>query len=265
MVGAASRRHSFTGLKYGRGQGVQIRACNGPNRCGAWSAEVTVTPLPGPLPTLALPKTTIAIGERIKIGANDVPVGATAYIRLQGPIQPAGRCGASGAQGPAAPRAPSPSTGPGYYDSSWIDGCAPGGSDAVVRLESHDGSVLYDRRTLTVATAAPGQVARPMVSARDAALHVNWEAPNDGGSAITHYDVQHRAGTSGAWTSTEVRAGPRRPSAASPTAPATKCRCGGERERRRRLVGDCDRHAGRGARRTAWHVAPGNGTAATFV
>ena len=207
VVGAASRSHSFTGLKYGRGQGVQIRACNGPNSCGAWSAEVTVTPLPGPLPTLALPKTTIAIGERIKIGANDVPVGATAYIRLEGPIQPEGRCPASGAQGQASARAPTPSPGLGYYDSMWIDGCAPGGDDAVVRLESHDGSVLYDRRELTVVSAAPGQVGRPVVSPRDAALQVEWNAPNDGGSAITHYDVQHRAGTSGAWTATEVRTG----------------------------------------------------------
>ncbi len=41
--------------------------------------------------------------------------------------------------------------------------------------------------------------------ARDAALHVDWDAPGDGGSAITHYDVQHRAGTVGAWTATEVR------------------------------------------------------------
>ncbi len=207
VVGAASRSHSFTGLTYGRGQGVRIRACNGTNSCGAWSAEVTVTPLPGPLPTLALPKTTIAIGERMKIGANDVPVGAVAYIRLEGPIQPEGRCGASGTAGaPAVPRAPAPSPGPGYYDSIWIDGCAPGG-DAVVRLESQDGSVLYDRRELTVATAAPRQVGRPVVRPRDAALHVDWEAPNDGGSAITHYDVGHRAGAAGAWTETEVSSG----------------------------------------------------------
>ncbi len=205
VVGAASRSHSFTGLKYGRGQGVQIRACNGPNSCGAWSAEVTVTPLPGPLPTLALPKTTIAIGERIKIGANDVPVGATAYIRLQGPIQPEGRCGASGAQGQAAPRAPSPSPGLGYYDSMWIDGCAPGG-DAVVRLESQDGSVLYDRRELTVEAQQPGPVGQPVVSPRDAALHVDWTAPTSGG-APTHYDVRHRAGATDDWTETEVSTG----------------------------------------------------------
>ncbi|MCY3748012.1 MAG: fibronectin type III domain-containing protein [Chloroflexi bacterium] len=202
VVGAASRRHTFTRLKYGRGQGVQIRACNGANSCGAWSAEVTVTPLPGPLPTLALPKTTIAIGERMKIGANDVPRGAVAYIRLEGPIQPAGRCGASGTAR-VAPRAPSPSPGPGYYDSMWIDGCTPGG-DAVVRLESQDGSVLYDRRELTVAAQQPGQVARPVVSPRQAALHVAWEVPRDGGTP-THYEVGYRAGTTGAWTEMEVR------------------------------------------------------------
>jgi len=85
----------------------------------------------------------------------------------------------------------------------WIEGCAPGGA-ATIRLESADGSVLYDRRTLTVAAQAPGRVARPTVSARDAALHVAWVAPTDGGTP-THYDVWHRPGTSGAWTQAEVR------------------------------------------------------------
>ena len=95
-----------------------------------------------------------------------------------------------------------PSTGPGYYDSAWIDGCAPGG-DAVIRLESQDGSVLYDKRTLrVVAASAPGQVGRPIVTPYNASLHVDWEPPTTGGTP-THYDLQYREGTSGDWTLVE--------------------------------------------------------------
>ena len=77
-------------LKYGRSPGFEIRACNGDNRCSAW-ASLTVPAMAGLLPTIALPKTTIKIGEQISVGANDVPVGAVAYLQLEGPIQPRGR------------------------------------------------------------------------------------------------------------------------------------------------------------------------------
>ena len=143
----------------------------------------------GLLPTIALPKTSIEIGEQISVGANDVPVGAVAWLRFEGPIQPRGRCGASGtARAPAVPRDPSPSTGPGYYDSAWIEGCAPGG-DAVIRLESQNGSVLYDRRELRVTTAKPAQVLAPTIIPSNGILTVRWYAPNDRGSAITAYKV----------------------------------------------------------------------------
>ena len=200
-LGAGVRSKTFSGLKYGRSQGFEIRACNGSNRCSAW-ASLTVPAMAGLLPTIALPKTSIEIGEQISVGANDVPVGAVAWLRFEGPIQPRGRCGASGtARAPAVPRDPSPSTGPGYYDSAWIEGCEPGG-DATIRLESQDRSVLYDKRTLTVVSIKPGQVARPVVSARDGGLHVDWAAPTSGGTP-SHYDLQYRAGTSGAWTLVE--------------------------------------------------------------
>ena len=89
-VGADVRSKTFSGLKYGRSQGFEIRACNGDNRCSAW-ASLTVPAMAGLLPTIALPKTTIKIGEQISVGANDVPVGAVAYLQLEGPIQPRGR------------------------------------------------------------------------------------------------------------------------------------------------------------------------------
>ena len=47
----------------------------------------------------------------------------------------------------------------------------------------------------------PGAPAAPSVSAASSSsLTVIWSAPDDGGSAITDYDVQYRAGTSGGWT-----------------------------------------------------------------
>jgi len=90
-----------------------------------------------------------------------------------------GRRGSATAPVSPGPRAPSPFTQPGYYDVMWIEGCAPRG-DAVVRLESQEDSVLHDRRDLTVAAQRAGRVARPVVSARDAELHVDWKAPTDG-------------------------------------------------------------------------------------
>ena len=77
----------------------------------------------------------------------------------------------------------------------------PGG-DAVTRLESQDGSVLYDKRMLTVVSTKPGKVARPVVSPRDGGLHVDWAAPTSGGTP-SHYDLQYQEGTSGAWTLVE--------------------------------------------------------------
>ena len=90
-----------------------------------------------------------------------------------------GRRGSATAPVSPEPRAPSPFTRPGYYDAMWIEGCAPGG-DAAVRMESQDDSVLHDRRDLTVAAQRAGRVARLVVSARDAELHVDWKASTDG-------------------------------------------------------------------------------------
>ena len=170
---------------------VRVQACNG--ACGAWVTAPSATP------SISLPKTAIAIGERMSVGANDVPLGAVAWLRVDGPIQPAGRCAAGATGADAVGAAPSPSTGPGYYDSMWIEGCAAG--TGTIRLESQDGSVEHDQREVTVAAAAterPGRVGRPVVTAYHAALRVTWSAPGAGG-APAHYDVRHRAGTAGTW------------------------------------------------------------------
>ena len=52
-----------------------------------------------------------------------------------------------------------------------------------------------------VNTEAPGKPDAPAVAAASVtSLTVNWSAPSNAGPAITDYDVQYRAGTSGDWT-----------------------------------------------------------------
>ena len=52
-----------------------------------------------------------------------------------------------------------------------------------------------------VDTEAPGKPGAPTVSAASAtSLSVSWSAPSNAGPAITDYDVQYRAGTSGDWS-----------------------------------------------------------------
>ncbi len=54
---------------------------------------------------------------------------------------------------------------------------------------------------LTVLRGTPGAPGAPSVSAASSSsLTVMWSAPDDGGSAVTDYDVQYRAGASGDWT-----------------------------------------------------------------
>ena len=52
-----------------------------------------------------------------------------------------------------------------------------------------------------VSGEAPGKPGAPSVSAASAtSLSVSWSAPDNAGPAISDYDVQYRAGTSGGWT-----------------------------------------------------------------
>ena len=47
---------------------------------------------------------------------------------------------------------------------------------------------------------APDPVEEPAAFLTDAAVEVVWEAPHDGGSAITGYDVEHKVRDQGGWT-----------------------------------------------------------------
>ena len=68
------------------------------------------------------------------------------------------------------------------------------------------GRVKTATQTITVtvtdvAGEAPGKPGAPTVASASAtSLAVNWSAPSNAGPAITDYDVQYRAGTSGDWS-----------------------------------------------------------------
>ena len=55
--------------------------------------------------------------------------------------------------------------------------------------------------TTTAVATVPARPARPAASSSSTnTMEVVWSAPDDGGSAITDYDVRYRAGRTGAWT-----------------------------------------------------------------
>ena len=83
------------------------------------------------------------------------------------------------------------------------------GNDYVVEVQATSGAgerVKTATQTITVtvtdvAGEAPGKPDAPTVApASVTSLTVNWSAPDNGGPAITDYDVQYRAGTSGSWS-----------------------------------------------------------------
>ncbi len=135
---------------------------------------------------------TINVGERVSIGAYDVPKGQTAYIRMTGPIKPEGRCGARSV---VQPKAPQPSTGTGYYDSLWVEGCSQGTGH--LRLETQDGSTVFARTTVIV-RGPPSTVRGLDVIPGSRKLTLRWAKPtNNGGAALTGYQVQNNQATPG--------------------------------------------------------------------
>ena len=86
---------------------------------------------------------------------------------------------------------------------------AAGNNQYVVEVTATSGMgerVKTVTQTITVTvtdvnTEAPGKPAAPTVApASGMSLMVNWTAPANAGPAITDYDVQYRAGTSGDWS-----------------------------------------------------------------
>ena len=96
-------------------------------------------------------------------------------------------------------------TAPNFEDAQDTDT----DNDYVVEVQATSGAGEREKtatQTITVTVTdlsgeAPGKPAAPTVAAASVtSLTVSWSAPSNAGPAITDYDVQYRAGTSGSWT-----------------------------------------------------------------
>ncbi len=197
-VGASTRRQRFSGLSPNRIYWFKVKACNGANqtRCSGWSPQASVTlPIDRPDTPTWGSFTEEATQIRVTWSApqDTGGVGLTGYgLRhwRKGGTEPSSAQVVVNAQTSA--RAFTGLASNTTYRFS-IQAC--NGTNRCSGWTNKDGTT---KPTPTPPPAqAPERVGRPDVSLRDAALHVDWDAPGDGGSGITHYDVQHRAGTTG--------------------------------------------------------------------
>ena len=208
-VGASTRSQRFSGLTPNRIYWFKVKACNGATqtRCSGWSPQASVT-----LPIGTPEKPTWGDFDRkpteitVHWSAPDDTggVGLTGYgLRhwRKGASEPSSAQAVVNAQTTSRTFTSLAANTPYRFSIQACNGPS-----------RCSGWTNKDGRTDPTPTpppppdpTTPGRVGRPAIDARDAALHVDWKVPSDGGSAITHYDVQHRAGRAGAWTATEVR------------------------------------------------------------
>ena len=179
---------TITGLTNGTAYDVRVRAINsaGPSQ---WSAAASATPSASVLD----PPTGVSVAA---IGDNTATISWTAVAAATGYRVEWGD--------------------DTNYDIGFWQGIGASGSfsmrsltagtDYYVRIRSLDATrtSVWVNRTFTTTggtTSAPDAPAAPTLTAGDAEIGVAWVAPDDGGAAITDYDVQYRAGVSGAWSS----------------------------------------------------------------
>ncbi|MCY3957186.1 MAG: fibronectin type III domain-containing protein, partial [Chloroflexi bacterium] len=180
---------TIRGLINGTRYEVRVRACNAAPACGTW-VELTGTATAGNKvgnASLIPASADLTIGQRQKFEIHDIPVGKTARTYLVGPIQPEGRCRTSG----ASAQARGPSTGPGYYDSLRIEGCAPGGT-GWLRVVNADESELYASAKITVQTSQnppPERVEDPPPGS-GTPVSIDPECPTISGTSVLPANMQ---------------------------------------------------------------------------
>ena len=209
------KAHTPTGLQDDETYHFLMHACN-PIGCGHWSypaksqtTTTTVTPAPGspdrPHTIRFTDITATSARVRWSAAANTGGAPLTGFDIKYWPYDPANPNSETGARTQPADD--------GNDRTEPVTGLAPnteyevkmracnGPNRCSIWSNDHGFRTLADTSMPPPPTATrPAQVARPAVSSRDAALYVSWTAPGAGGSAITHYDVQYRQGTSGPWT-----------------------------------------------------------------
>ena len=210
--GIDKQAQTFTGLQDDETYHFLMHACNEIG-CGHWSypaksqtTTTTVTPAPGspdrPHTIRFTDITATSARVRWSAAANTGGVPLTGFDIKYWPYDPANPNSETGARTQPADD--------GNDRTEPVTGLAPN-TEYEVKMRACDGSNRcsvwsndHGFRTLADTSmpipTRPTRVARPTVASRDAALYVSWTAPGHGGSAITHYDVQYRQGTSGPWT-----------------------------------------------------------------
>ncbi len=208
-VGATTRSQRFSGLTPNRIYWFKVKACNGATqtRCSGWSPQASVT-----LPIGTPEKPTWGDFDRkpTEITVHWSAPDDTGGVGLTGYGLRHWRTGAT--EPSSAQVVVNAQTSARTFSGLATDTAYRFSIQACNGPSRCSGWTNKDGRTDPTPTpppppdpTKPGRVGRPDVSPRDAALLVDWDAPGDGGSAITHYDVGRRAGTTGAWTETEVR------------------------------------------------------------
>ena len=190
---------TLTGLMAGTSYQIQVRASNAEGT-GMWSASATGMTVPNVAPTFTS-------GATFSVVENEMDVDTVVATDADAGDSITGYAIAGGAD-----RAKFSITNAGALTfTSAPDYESPTDADSdnvyVVEVEATGGAAereLTATQTITVTVTNQSEAPSapdPTVSAEEASsLTVNWEAPANTGPAITDYDVQYRAGTSGAWT-----------------------------------------------------------------
>ena len=200
---------TLTGLSENTSYQVQVRATNDEGT-GAWSASGSGTTDANAAPSFSSPATFDAAENQTAVGTvvatdSDADDDITGYAITGGADEALFEIGTDGTL--------TFKTAPNFEDAKDIvsvdQANAAGNNQYVVEVTATSGTgerVKTVTQTITVTvtdvnTEAPGKPAAPAVSpASGMSLMVNWTAPANAGPAITDYDVQYRAGTSGDWS-----------------------------------------------------------------
>ncbi len=181
--------HTITGLTNGDSYEVRVRAVN-TRGDGAWSGSSIATPVAVPNTPTAL---TLTVGNTQLGVAWSAPTdtGGSPITRYK--LQY--RKGSSGAWTPITSDIGSTRT------NHTIAGLTNGDSYEVqVRAENAQGTSPWSSSASATPATVPVAPADPTLTVGNTQLSAAWSAPNNGGSAITRYELQYRKGSSGAWT-----------------------------------------------------------------
>ena len=180
-----SLAHSITGLTNGSSYDVQMRAINGVG-ASDWSSTDNGTPRTVP----SAPSPVVASANRSLVVSWEAPNNGGSAITRYDVRHKATSGGGTWGSAQSA----------GTNRSYTITGLTNGDSyDVQVRATNVAGDSTWSTLVQGVPKAVPG---RPVavLTPGDGKIAVSWTAPDDGGSAITSYDVRYRT-TNGIWGS----------------------------------------------------------------